>query len=638
MVASLAHRGPDGSGEFLSDDCQLGAVRLAILDPKGGDQPLYGCQGRSVAVYNGEIYNHAELRRQLTVRHPIPDLCDATLIPHLYEELGDGLVAELRGMFAFAVWERARRRLLLVRDRVGIKPLYYASTPYYLLFASEIKGLIASGLLAAEVDRDALDDVFSLSYPSPPRTLFRGIVELRPGHVLDCEAGRPLGTPRRYWRAPFVPAGEWRKGRARDLAEELHSTLRSVTYEHLVADVRVATYLSGGLDSSALAALVKDVTGDPATTLSIGFASAEHDERAFAATMVDQLGGTNHTVVCDAQTADLYPSVIWHTELPLQFPLALPLSLLAARARSEGFPVVLTGEGADELFGGYDCFRGDRMRRMLDLPGLRSLRPQLYRQLYRWHRIPDGTVDLMIANHARAPRLAAEFGGVFPPWFDVWSTLSLDRERLLSPDGRRVRPVEEAPAGFHALVRDDVAELHPLDASLALEMETRLPSWILLIGDRASMAASVEARVPFLDSRVIDLVAPLPPHLKMRGLREKALLRDALRGRLPDSIRLRQKRPFYTPIRSWFFGEKAPAYVGDLLGEDALRRAGLFDPAVVTAMRREIRDVPEPLLRRVQLEWILILVLGMQILHQLFVQDFDPGRSFGASGLAPIGR
>ncbi len=628
MVAALGHRGPDDAGEFLHDDVQLGMVRLAVVDLKNGQQPLLGCDDRTACVFNGEIYNHHDLRRELRVdHHRLANESDGVVIPHLYENHDSAMLEKLRGMFALAVWDARNRRLLLARDRLGIKPLYWAVTRDFFLFASEVKALFASELIDRALDPQGIDDLFSLSYPCPPRSLFRGVQQLLPAHWLSVRAGEAELDIQRYWRAPFVPKGEHRRISRRDAEEEFRELLRRKVYDHLQADVPVATYLSGGLDSSTIAALVKDVTGDPPTALTIGFASEQHDEREFAKLAADSLGCPSHTVVCDETTPHHFPTALWHTELPLQFPLALPLSLLASRARAEGFPVVLTGEGADELLGGYDCFRADKMRRLFNRPGLRSLRARAYRQLYKWHGFPEGTVELMLSNQARPEgEIEDAFGGVFPPWFDVWSTFAygFDRNLLLSADGRDVRAIDQAPEGFSALVRDDHRSLHPLDAGLALEIETRLPAWILLIGDRASMAAGVEARVPFLDHEIVEFLAPLHPSLKMKGFSDKSLLRGAMKGILPEKLRRRPKRPFYTPLAEWFFQDGAPEYVDDALGEAALRRAGVFAPEVVKRMREEIRSVPTHTLRRVQLEWNLVLVLGTQLIHEMFISDFRP--------------
>lgn len=625
MAAAIGHRGPDETTEFVSPDVMLAVARLAIVDRDYGSQPVRGCHPSIVGVFNGEIYNHDELRIGLIARgHAIAGECDTSTIPHLYEEHGEELVKRLTGMFALAIWDGRQRSLLLARDRLGIKPLYVAETRDYVIFASEIKAILASRLLPIELDRESLDDVFSLSYPCPPRTMFRGVVELRPAHTLRVDVGRPVGPPQRYWRAPFLPVGEHRIVRPADAEAELRDLLLQRVEVHARSDTPVATFLSGGLDSSAIAALYREVTGEAPQTFSIGFTSPEHDEREYAARVAASLGSPGHVVTCDPSTALHYPDVVWHCELPLQFPLALPLSLLSAAARKEGYKVVLTGEGADELIGGYDCFRADKMRRLLDRPGLRALRAPFYRQLYRWLGTPDGLVDHFLRTQKRpAAEIEAAFGGIYPPWYDVWMALGPERDQLLRADGRIPRPISEAPSGFGALVPENASALHPLDAGLALEVESRLPSWILLMGDRASMANGVEARVPLLDHELVEWLARLHPKHKLSGFTEKSVLRGAMRGLLPESIRTRRKRPFYTPIKSWFFGRHRPEYVDELLSERSLRESGLFDPGTVIGLRSALEHAPDGHIVRLQLEWLLILVLGTQLMHRLFVVDFD---------------
>jgi asparagine synthase (glutamine-hydrolysing) len=622
MAAALAHRGPDQRGEFRDDDVHLVATRLAILDLQHGDQPVASPGRRSIAVYNGEIYNYRELARELAGRGvELGSTGDTIVLPHLYDWLGERLTDRLRGMYAFAIWDRRQRSLLLCRDRLGIKPLYLARTADHLLFASEIKALLASGLIAAEIDRDALDDLFSLSYPCPPRTMFRGVEELRPAHRLRIHAGRGAEPAQRYWRAPFAPRGEHVHMSPRAAAAELRARLRDTVADHLQADVPVATFLSGGLDSSVITALTAEVRSSPPDTFSVGFTSAEHDETRYAQQVAQSLGARNHGIECGSETAELYPEVVYHTELPLQYPLALPMMRLAGLVRENGFPVVLTGEGADELLAGYDCYRTERLRRALDWPGARALRPAVYRKLYQWLGSPQGIGELFADAQRRPAReVEAAFGGVRPAWFDIWTALDLDRTPLLSPDDRPVRPIAEPPSGFAALVRDDVRDLHPVDAALALDLETRLPAWILLIGDRASMARSVEARVPFLDHALVEWLVRLHPRHKLRGLTEKSVLRGAALGLVPEEIRRRTKKPFYTPITEWFFAKGRPEYVDALLGERALAASGLFSPHVVSRLHRHLEHVPRSHILRMRIEWVLILVLGTQLLHHRFVR------------------
>lgn len=622
MMSSIEHRGPDGGGEFLGEWAQLGAVRLAVVDLKSGAQPVSGCGEALRVVHNGEIYNHHSIRQKLSrQRHAISSACDSEVIPHLYEEHGPTFVEMLRGMFAFALWDEHQRKLLLGRDRMGIKPLFLHETPDFLVFASEIKAIIASGLMDPKIDLDSLDDLFTLSYPCPPRTMFAGILELLPAHTLELDGLTGRIQVRRYWQCPFPPAGEHRRIGWRQASEELLSLLRMRVYDHLTADVPVGVYLSGGLDSSVIGAVVRDVTGDSPSTFSVGFEDSKYDELDEAGAVNAHLGCVGHSIRCSSSMGAELEKMIWHTELPLQFPLAIPLMNLAGLARSHGYPVVMTGEGADEIFGGYDCFRADKMRRVLDRPGMRFLRPAVYRQLYKWHELPVGTIPRMLQNLRNEREIRSAFGGMIPPWFDMWTTVGLDRDRLLGIDSRTTRSVWDAPSGFDALIPRDVDRLHPHNAAIALELVTRLPAWILLIGDRASMANGVEARVPFLDHEIVEFVASLPPALKLHGFREKAILRHAAKGILPARTAMRPKRPFFTPIKEWFFGENAADLVEEALSKDAIVGAGLFDADLVAEYRRQLRLVPDNALLRHQLEWTLILILGTQILHRQFVQE-----------------
>ena len=621
MIGSIGYRGPDERGEYRDQDIHLVAARLSILDLENGHQPAITPGGRTVAVQNGEIYNFQSLLQILESRgHKPASRGDTIVLPHLYEEFGTEMTQRLRGMYAFAVWDRGKRELLLCRDRVGIKPLYIAQTNDFLIFGSEIKAILASGLVDAALDRAAIDDLFSMSYPCPPRTMFRAVQEIRPAHRLTVKAGRKPGTPERYWRAPYVEPGRHLRISRRDAEVELRERLRQKVEEHLVSDVPVATYLSGGLDSSAITALVAEITGEPPATFSIGFTTAEHDERSHAQAVADHLGAKNHVITCGPETAEAYPDVVYHMELPLQYPLALPMTKLSGLVRSHGFPVTLTGEGADEMLAGYDCFRSERLRRVLERSGLSFLKPSLYKKLYGWLGSPDGISEFFCEAQQRPAReVESAFSGIKPSWYDAWTALDIDRELLLSAGGHSARPIHEAPEGFDELVRDNISDLHPVDAALALEFETRLPSWILQIGDRASMANSVEARVPLLDHELVEWVAMLPPSYKLRGFEEKSLLRGAVRDLLPEEIHQRRKQPFYTPLKQWFFSKESPAYVGEMLNEKALRETGYFEPSVVSRLRSELERVPDAHMLRNRIEWILVLVLGTQLLHHRLV-------------------
>lgn len=625
MCRSIVHRGPDGEYSYSDEDLLLGMVRLAVIDPEHGKQPVFGCNEDVVGVYNGEIYNHHDLRRDLVAGgHHVKDRCDSSILPHLFEENGIEMVSKLRGMFAFALWDKPRRILHLTRDRVGIKPLFYAQTSDFLVFASEIKGILASGLVETEIDRDALDDLFSFSWPCPPRTMFSGISSLPPAHTLSVRAGRAVEAPRRWWRLEIPPRGEHLKGSPKQLEIQFREQLQDAVKCHLRADVPVGVYLSGGLDSSAIAMLTRQAAETSPLALSIGFDDPQYDESQHAAVVAQAAQLPMHLIKSTAQTAQVYPRALWHMELPLMVPVSTSGFELSAGTRAQGVPVVLTGDGADEILGGYDVFKADKMRRAFERPLLRWLKRPVCRQLYKMARAPEGAVEFMLDVEARgASEIEAAFGGAYPVWYGFWQALDIDRDELLGRGGRRVRPSTEPPALWEHLLPPDLERLDPLDAAIAIEMNTRLPAWILMISDRCSMANSIEARVPFLDHHVLELTAQMPPSLKMKGATEKYLLRRAMHGRMPETIRKRAKQPFMTPIKEWFFSDQRPAYVDERLSKEALERSGIFEPSVVLRLRSGLEAGRSNLLQTERLGMILMLVLGVQLLQHLFIDNFD---------------
>ncbi|MCK6546032.1 asparagine synthase (glutamine-hydrolyzing), partial [Myxococcota bacterium] len=631
MRASIAHRGPDEHGALQDTFAAIGAARLSIRDPFGGHQPVRGCRGDVAVVYNGELYEHDAVRDALLARgHVIPDHADTTLLPHLWEEHGAAMVEHLTGMFALAVWDPRARRLLLARDRMGIKPLYYSITPDYLVFASEVKAIFASGLVAPAIDRRSVDDLFSLTYPCPPRTMFERVVELRPGHLLEVDAGAGSAQrlePRRWWRVRYPRRGEHAEGSRRDHEHVLRDALAHVVGQHLVSDVPVGVYLSGGLDSASIAALAAEHGPRGALrAFTLGFQDRRFDERVHAKVIARALRAEATLLELEPSDADLYPDVVRHLELPLHVPGAIGGLVLSKAAREANVPVILTGDGADELFGGYDCFRGDKLRRLFDRPGLRPVLPMLWRTLYRWTGLPKGALEWLLEEQKRPHAdILGTYRGLRPPWLETWSVFT-DRERLLARD-HAPRPVHEPPPELLALIPDDADALDPLDAQLAFELETRLPSWILVISDRSSMANGVEVRVPFLDHRIVELTAKLPPGEKMRGLTEKAALRGAMRGLVPRAIRTRKKRPFVTPVRSWFFGDAPRPWVDDALSPERVDAAGIFVPSVVAELRARMARAEPGTFEEVRLELTLMLVLGVQLLDAQLVAPARASRA-----------
>ena len=591
MIATLAHRGPDGDGLHLEPGVGLAHARLAIIDPAGGRQPLSNPRGTVWVSFNGEIFNHVELRAQLQAQgHAFATQSDTEVIVHLYDRYGDAFVEHLNGQFALALWDRERRRLLLARDRAGIRPLFLARSGQRLWFASETKALWPALGGAPALDIDALAEVFTYWSPLEPGTVHRGVQQLPPGHLLAIEAdGRERLT--RYWDWSFPARGEVPPQRPADpqaAALALRGLLVDAVRLQLRADVPVGAYLSGGLDSSGIVALIRRHTDTPLRTFSLAFEDAEFDESAHQQAMVRHLGTEHTTLTCRrGDIAAAFPRFVRHAETPVLRTAAVPLMLLAGAVRAHGYKVVLTGEGADEVFAGYDLFKEAKVRRFwARQPGSR-MRPRLLARLYPYLR--NSPVDNAFSSgffgagldQAQRPAFAH-----MPRWATSARALALfapeHRQRLRAVDaaGRYEAGLPPESAGWEPLARDQYIEARSLLAGYLLSSQ----------GDRAAMANSIEARFPYLDHRVIEFANALPAHWKLRGLTEKAVLRQALADLLPEDIVRRTKQPYRAPDSQSFFLDGKPVdYVAELLSPASIRDAGYFDPAAVTALLGKCR-------------------------------------------------
>jgi len=581
MLEAIGHRGPDGAAAFLDDGLALGFVRLSIIDLEGGMQPLVNEDETIWLVCNGEVFNYIELRKELIGRgHRFRTGSDCETILHLYEEVGPSFIERLNGQFALALWDRKRRRLLLARDRLGVRPIFYVQEGGRLHFASEIKALLAGSAGHVEVDPIGLAQVFTFWSAVAPRTMFRDVKALPPGHMLIAESDRVSVT--RYWRPNFVgPSPE----HAVDAADQLRELLMDAVKLRLRADVPVAAYVSGGLDSAAIAMLASSVCGSRLQTFSVGFTDAHYDETQAQSKVADLLGTEHHSVaIGPADIARVLPDVVRHAETPLLRTAPAPMFILSDLVRSSGIKVVLTGEGADEFLIGYDIFFEAKIRALwANNPGS-HLRPAALRRLY-------GDIPAISKLPAAYLEAAFGFGLDSPDAIGFSHRVRWDGARrlarFLAPQVRELIP--EASAEVEKLLVDQNEIDDPVARAQHSEVTTFLSPYLLASqGDRVAMAHAVEGRFPFLDHRVVEFANNLPSSWKAPGLRSKSLLRRAFAHMLPEEIRMRPKRPYRAPIRSVLGGHAAPEYVRETFDPVAVMRDGLLDPTRVAHLHAQL--------------------------------------------------
>src|SRR5436190_9126929 len=560
MSRSLVHRGPDSGGEHLDGPVALAARRLSIIDLAGGDQPMASEDGSLVVVQNGEIYNFPELRRDLERDgHTFRTRCDTEVHLHLYQRDGVAFARHLRGMFAVAIWDARRGRLVLARDRYGIKPLYYRHTNGELEFASELRALPRG-----EIDLDALEAFLAFNSIPAPYSIFREIRKLPAGYVLVWEAGGTVEL-QRYARPGPVATEELRGGDEAELLEELRARLRDSVRAHLLSDVPVGVLLSGGVDSAALAALAAQESAEPVHTFTIGFAERSFDERADARRVAERYGTNHHELLVRPEPALLLPALADAFDEPFADSSALP-TYLVSRLASEHVKVALSGEGGDELFGGYYTYAADLLADRL-APLARLARPLV-------ELLPTSTAKASFDYRAKRFVRAAHL----PPlerhhgWKEIFSPEAraelTGRRSAFDPVGLLRRRFDETEGA------ELLARLQDVDLGLYLVDD------LLVKTDRASMAHSLEARVPFLDPVVTNFALSLPTRHKVRGLRKKVLLRKAVAPLLPPEIVHGRKRGFSIPAARWLRGELEP-FARATLSHETLRRQGFFLPETV---------------------------------------------------------
>ena len=573
----MVHRGPDGEGMFVRGRIGLGHRRLSIVDPKAGQQPMASDDGAIQIVYNGEVYNHPDIMRQLKASgHSYHTHCDTETVLKLYEEHGSQTPVQLRGMFAFAIWDQNRDTLFIARDRFGVKPLYYAVTDDgSLYFASEIKSILASGVIASSFDRASLPEYLSSHSTFGVETMYAGIRRLEPGHTLTWRDGRI--TIEQYWDLSFAHEGEDTRSDGA-IVEEYDAMFREAVKMRLMADVPLGTFLSGGIDSAAITAVMSQLIDEPVRTFSVAFAERDANELAYARLVAEKFR-TEHreVVVSPADFWDALPQMIWHEDEPIAHPSSIPLNFVS-RLAAEHVKVVLTGEGSDEVLGGYNRYRVTMYNMRFGSAyedfvsgGARSLVRKGIESLPRSSRVRQKLARTFLT-------LPADITALYMDNFAVFSRQRLDE--LWSPALRaevgELSPYATAERYYAA------SDAHTLlNKLLYVDTKTYLHE-LLMKQDQMSMAASIESRVPFLDHKLVEFAARMPERMKVRGMTTKFVLRKIMTGVLPPEILTRRKMGFPVPVGAWLRGPYRHVLDELVLGPRALAR-GLFDEA---ALRR----------------------------------------------------
>jgi asparagine synthase (glutamine-hydrolysing) len=608
MTAAIAHRGPDDEQVHIEPGVALGSRRLSIIDLAGGRQPI-GNEDQSIWVaFNGELFEYPELRQELLAGgHRLATRCDTEAWVHLYEDDREAMFRRARGQFAVSLWDRPNRTLILGRDRVGICPLYYTEVDGWLLWGSEIKALLASGMVAARPDVKGIDHLFTFFCAGTTRTFFEGIHSLPPGHFLKVRDGRVVRH--QYWDLDFPDAGQERRmDDPRPLVEELESLLERAVERRLRSDVPVVTYISGGLDSTVVLGICSRHRGEPIPAFTIGFDGAGPDERAHSTEAADVLGSPLTTVTMDrSRIGATFPELVRAAEGPVLDTSCAALLRLAQAVHGQGYKVALTGEGADEALGGYVWYKTQKFRdRVYRTIGHAA--PRFVRNLVAWS---------VAGGRAQIPGERA-IGGVRPAQQDMYEMISQSKPILYSPsmwqqlDGHN-------PYSDLDITNDRIGRWHPLNQSLYVGYKVMLAGLLMISkGDRIAMNASVETRYPYLDDDVIRFCAGLAPEYKLHGFTEKWILRQVAARILPEKIANRPKTMFRASLAQTFLGPGRPSWVDQLLSPDSLRASGYFDVASVLKQRSYQTILPRLTPARFIFDVALTCVVSTQLWHHIF--------------------
>ncbi len=614
----IRYRGPDEFGAYFDNVCSLGHARLSIIDLSTGQQPLSNEDNSLWIVFNGEIFNYVELRQELEkLGHRFRTHSDTEVIVHAYEQWERNCLNRFNGQFAFAIYDRKRRSLFLARDRMGKRPLFYTSHRGRFYFASEIKSLFCDPSIPRRLDLQGLDQIFTWWTTAPPRTAFESISELEAGSWLEIHDG--VTSSGRYWHPSFPE--QFDKARTVDSwAEELHALLVDAVRLRLRADVPVAAYLSGGLDSSAITAIIKNFTQAKLDTFSIAFHDKAYDESAYQNEMAAFLGTNHRQMRCDYHDiAQTFPEVIWHTERPILRTAPTPMFLLSGLVHRSDIKVVLTGEGSDEIFGGYDIFKETLIRRFWSRRPDSTWRPLLLQRLYPTLPLSAARARYYLEEFYKTglSQTEAYYYSHMPR---IYTTTRL--KDFFSAEVKGAVANSDAIQAFGQNLPDSFGRWHHLCRAQYLEARSLLSGYLLSSqGDRVAAANAVEGRYPFLDHRLIEFAATIPPQHKILGLKEKFILKRAMARELPASVLKRVKQPYMAPDSNSFTQSDSPEYVAELLSTEAVRNAGIFNPVMVTKLKDKCTQLSHAHLSFKD-NMSFIGILSTQILVSRFLNNF----------------
>jgi asparagine synthase (glutamine-hydrolysing) len=616
MLSVIRHRGPDESGIYLGENLGLGNVRLSIIDLKSGQQPISDESGNFWIVYNGEIFNYKELRTEIEKKGiQLKTQCDTEVVVQLYAMYGAKCLHQLNGQFSFCIWDKRNKQLFLARDRVGIRPLFYWNQHNSFAFCSEIKGLFTLDGIDKTISTESLSQIFTYWTTISPNTPFEKVYELPPGHCMTVNKQKIEIT--KYWSLDFPVKQNQYSSNFSEAVEEFNYLLKDAVRIRLRADVPVAAYLSGGLDSSVTTSLIKEINPEILNTFSIGFKEKEFDETSYQQEAVKYFD-TNHTAFeCTSdEIAEQFLNTIWHTEFPLLRTSPTPMMMLSKKVRERNIKVVITGEGADEFLAGYNIFKESKIRHFWAKEPDSKIRYKLLSRLYPY--LPMLKDSNSMASKMFFGYKLTETNNPYYSHLLRWHNTSRIKN-FFSDDINNSLNTRNSDDTIYPKLPENFMNWSELARSQYLESTIFMSGYLLSSqGDRVAMANSVEGRYPFLDYRVIEFCNQLPDNFKLNCLQEKFLLKKTSLGKIPASITKRSKQPYRAPIASIFFNTNQPAYISEMLSSSCLQSYGLFNPQKVNLLiskmnqQKNISEVDQ---------MAICGILSTQLLYMMFIKN-----------------